>query len=129
MISYLLQQKFNRSSHFIRKPSKWSPILSSIGVMDRYLARSHPVATGGQLTVSSPRLVPVFYAAFMETLLALHAFTWEGELMIAFTFPEVAMGSAQGQVAALNEGRYEDAIVLQFVNEFMNILDVISQSK
>ena len=39
------------------------------------------------------------------------------------------MGSAQDQVIASNEGRNGDAVVLQFVNEFMNILDVASQSK
>ena len=120
---------FNWVSHSIRTPSKWSPVLSSIGVMDKYLARSHTVTTGGQLTVSSPRLSPCFYTAFLESCLALHAFTWEGELIIAFSFPEGVMGSAQDQVIASNEGRNGDAVVLRFVNEFMNILDVASQSK
>ncbi len=59
----------------------------------------------------------------------MHAFTWEGELMLAFSFPEGVMGSAQDQAIALNEGRDGDAIGLQFINEFMNILDVTSQSK
>ncbi|KAE9396111.1 hypothetical protein BT96DRAFT_941929 [Gymnopus androsaceus JB14] len=59
--------------------------------------------------------------------LALHAFTWEGELMMSFTFPEGTMGTAQHQVKALKEGHQVDAIVLEFVNEFMSILDVISR--
>ncbi|KDQ51804.1 hypothetical protein JAAARDRAFT_62324 [Jaapia argillacea MUCL 33604] len=110
-------------------PSKGYPILSSIGVMDEYLARSHPVATGGQLVVSSPRLSPRFYDVLGGGCLALHAFTWEGELMMAFTFPEGVMGSPQDQEIALEEGRKGDAISLQFVNEYMNILDVASRSK
>ncbi|PSR74922.1 hypothetical protein PHLCEN_2v9456 [Hermanssonia centrifuga] len=129
--SYLLSVPQHKSdvSYSIRTPSRWYPILSSIGVMDKYLARSHPLATGGQLTVGSPRLSPTFCSTFMGGCLALHAFTWGGELMLAFSFPEGVMGSAQDQVIALNEGRDGDAIGLQFINEFMDILDVISQSK
>ncbi|KAJ7452134.1 hypothetical protein B0H11DRAFT_2288802 [Mycena galericulata] len=110
-------------------PSRWYPIVSSIGVVDNYLARSHPIATGGQLTVSSPRLRPSFPTPFLGCSLALHAFTWGGELMMEFSFPEGTMGSAEDQVTALKEGRNEDAIGLQFVNEFMHILEITAQSK
>ncbi|KAE9396112.1 hypothetical protein BT96DRAFT_977647 [Gymnopus androsaceus JB14] len=109
-------------------PTKWYPILSSIGVMDKYLARFHPISnTGEQLIVSSARLSPTFNSPFLGGGLALHTFTWEGELMMAFTFPEGVMGTAQDQVKALKEGHKVDAIALEFVNEFMDILDVIAR--
>ncbi|KAJ7743440.1 hypothetical protein DFH07DRAFT_835503 [Mycena maculata] len=110
------------------KSSRWSPILSSIGVVDTYLARSHAVATGGELTVSSPLLRPTYPPSFVGCSVALHAFTWGGKLMLTFSFPEGSMGSAEDQAIALKEGRNDDAIGLQFVNEFMYILDVIAQS-
>ncbi|KAJ7730368.1 hypothetical protein DFH07DRAFT_848831 [Mycena maculata] len=88
------------------KSSGWSPVLSSIGVVDAYLARSHAVATGGELNVSSPLLRPTYPPSFVGC----------------------SYGSAEDQAIALKEGRNDDAIGLQFVNEFMYILDVIAQS-
>lgn len=93
--------------------------------MDKYLAQSYPVAsTGEHLTISSPRLSPTFDSPFLGGALALHAFTWQGNLMLAFTFPEGIMGTTQEQIKALKEGHEVDAIVLEFINEFMHILNV-----
>jgi hypothetical protein len=47
---------------------------------------------------------------------------------MAFTFPEGVMGTKEDQLKASKERRKEEGIVVEFIDEFTRVLEVVSKS-
>lgn len=124
--------KEGAESQHVNVPPTGVPMLSSVGVLDPYLAETHPIPTGGSLTVSNPRTTVAFHEVFHGLMMAFHPFTWKGKMTITFAWPEAAYGTEEEQRRALAEEKsiekVNEAVVVQFVEEFMNILDVVARS-
>lgn len=103
--------------------------LSSVGVVDQYLAPSHkiPGTSSSVLTVASPQLSLCFYSPFMDSSIVIHPVYLEGGSSFAFAWPEAKMGTYEEQMKAFGEGKLlrsgdSSAVVVEFVEEFMCLL-------
>jgi len=105
--------------------------ISSLGVVDKYLAQFRRIGTGAndsdQLIVKSPRMGLCLYTPSFGSPNLNHSFTWGGELIMGFSFPEAKMGSLEEQEKELKDGTRKSS-VLGFVNKFVEILNLIARS-
>lgn len=99
--------------------------MTSLGVIDKYLAISHDIPSGGVLNVSNP-IVSVcisHISPLLGPMVGLHSFTWHGTSHMCFSFPEAFMGSLQDQRELLNKHKHLTGTVLEWSEEFMGILE------
>ena len=99
--------------------------MSSLGILDRYLAHRHELLAGGILEVSHPCItVCVSYASpLFGYMIGLHAFTWMDTFYMCFSFPEAYMGTLKEQ----KEDR-EVGSVWAWSEEFIGLLRFVSRS-
>jgi len=62
----------------------------------------------------------------------LQPFTFQGELIITFSFPESALGSEDEQRKAFDEGKRvakggTSTVVVEYVEEYLNILRTVAK--
>jgi hypothetical protein len=96
------------------------PHLSSIGLVDDYLAASFK-ANSIELAVSDPVFtVSTPYSPYLSFPVVTHAYTWNDELRINFSFPEGFMGTIEEQLAVQPTN---EVTLIKWVDKFMHILE------
>lgn len=111
-------------------PHNGIPYLSSMGVVDPYLASSHPIGSSGEsLIISHPRLTVRVYDSFLGFSYAIHSFSWKGELYFSFGFVETVMGKAVDQEMAVRSGKTGTASALEFYNRYLELLSLAAQKR
>ena len=105
------------------------PTLSSLGVVDAHLAASHTVPSGGRVEVADPIFTVCTPYAPHSFPLIVHPYTWRDTLYVSFSFPEAYMGSAADLVRARETDEKQSSSVLDVVDDFMNILATIAESR
>jgi len=102
--------------------------------MDTNLSATYPIPNqssgGGAIRISNPLFsVRVPYSPYGLGPVAVHAYTWEDVLHVSFSYPEAYMGPVQKlQTRGRCECGESDASILDFVEEFMSILNIIIDS-
>lgn len=100
-----------------------------MGIVDKYLRHSHPIGDEGRyLAVGSPRLGTCAYSVSFGMLAVIHAFTWNNELILNFSFSEAKMGSLEEQERALRTGKGE-ATMLKFIDEWVGLIERVAFSE
>ncbi|KAJ3559684.1 hypothetical protein NM688_g196 [Phlebia brevispora] len=108
-----------------------TPRLSSVGVIDGYLATHHDIQDGGAITISNPIITVSICSAspILGYMTGVHAYTWNKTAYICFSFPEAFMGTLdeQKERSERNGGSRTDTI-LDWSEEFMKILQDLGKS-
>ena len=100
-----------------------SPTLSSMGVIDRYLAPRH-----GSVVVSEPFMTIRCVHSGPPTgpVPGIHAYTWQGTLHISVSYPEAVAGTYEEQVQALLDEPEAQGSFLVWANTFVETLERIA---
>jgi len=110
-------------------PPTGVPSLNSIGVVDSYLAPSHPIGSCGEfLMVNCPKLSIRLYQPFFGFSFTIHSFSWRGEFHITLSFAETIVGKVD-QESHGDEGTNGcKSPIRSFCDHYLNILTLASSA-
>ena len=115
--------------HLSPHPHVAIPLISSFGIMDSYLPSTYsiPNRLHGEdvVRISNPLFGVRNPYPPADFSFAVHAYTWQGILRLTFSYPEAHMGLPQELQAGKHGSVESKGSVVDYAEEFMNILDII----